>query len=119
MQICGADGKATDALASGAEDSVGDGGGDGRDAGFADAARAFGAGNDVDVDNLWSIGHTENFVVVEVALVDAAVGDGDFTFEGLREAEGGDPMGTARTLLQASQLPKQAAQAVDLTCRPR
>src|SRR4029077_12363339 len=83
----GTNGQPPDTLAGGRKDGVADGGGGRRNSGFAAASGRLGAGHDVHVDGGRGIAQAEDFVVVEVTLVDAAVRDGDFTLESLRQAE--------------------------------
>jgi len=75
------DGQAADSLAGGGENGVDYGGRGGRDSGFADPAGPFVVLDDVNFDDGRSFVHSENFVVAEIGLVNAAVRNGDFAFE--------------------------------------
>lgn len=86
-EVGGANGQAANSFSGGRENCIGDGGRDGRDAGFADAAGALVVFDDMDFDDRRSVVHAQDFVIVEIVLVDAAVRDRDFAFESLREAK--------------------------------
>ena len=86
-QIFGADWELAEAFAGGGEDSVGDGGGDGWDARFAAASGRVGAGQDVDIDLSGGVAHAQDFVIVKIALFDAATIYGDGALQGLRQAK--------------------------------
>src|SRR5262249_22688257 len=86
-EVVRTDGQTTDALAGSGKNGIANGWRDGWHARLADAARALAAGHDVHFDDRRSVGHAQDFVVVEIALVHAALRHSDFAFQRLRQAE--------------------------------
>src|SRR5260370_12058550 len=84
--MSGTNWQASDGVAGGSENGVGQRGSNRGNAGLADACGAQFARNDVDLD-FRGFEHAEHLVVVEIRLLDAAVFERDFRFESGRQTE--------------------------------